>query len=109
MRGITVQLYQKTKTGVDGFNRPIYSETPVSVSNVLVAPSSTDDIVDAMNLTGKKAIYTLGIPKGDTHDWEDKRVRFFGQDFHTFGFTTEGIEELIPLSWNKKVMVERYG
>ncbi|MCR4711479.1 MAG: hypothetical protein K5707_04195 [Clostridia bacterium] len=109
MKGITVQLYQRTQTGVDGFNRPIYEEAPVDVENVLVAPSSSDDIASALDLTGKKAVYTLGIPKGDSHDWEDKRVRFFGQDFRTFGFVTEGIEANIPLSWNKKVQVERYG
>ena len=62
-----------------------------------------------MNLTGKKAVYTLAIPKGDTHDWEDKEVKFFGKRWRTFGIPLEGIEQLIPLDWNKKVMVERYG
>jgi hypothetical protein len=35
-------------------------------------------------------------------------VEFFGQRFRTIGFPTQGIEELIPLAWNKKVKVERY-
>ena len=108
MKGITVVLYEKSQTGVDPFGDPIYEEAPVEVENVLVAPDSTDDITEQLQLYGKHVVYTLGIPKGDTHEWKDKKVRFFGQDFRTFGFPTEGIEGLIPLSWNKKVQVERY-
>jgi hypothetical protein len=109
IKGMTVILLDTVKTGEDPFGKAIYNETEVSVDNVLVSPTLSDDIVNQLNLTGKKEVYTLGIPKGDTHTWEDKKVRFFGQTWQTFGFVTEGIEELIPLDWNKKVMVERYG
>ncbi|WCZ54960.1 hypothetical protein [Latilactobacillus phage TMW 1.1365 P1] len=78
------------------------------MDNVLVAPASADDITNQLNLTGRKAIYTLAIPKGDTHDWENKPVEFFGQRWKVFGIPLEGIDELIPLDWNKKVTVERY-
>lgn len=98
-----------TKTGTDPFGNPIYEETDIDVENVLVSPTSTDDIVNQLTLTGKKAVYTLAIPKGDTNDWEDKEVKFFGKRWRTFGFPIEGIEDLIPLDWNKKVMVERCG
>lgn len=108
MRGITVTLYEQTQTGTDAFNAPVYEETPVEVENVLVAPASTAEILDNVNLYGRKAVYTLAIPKGDTHDWDNVRVDFFGRSWRTFGIPTEGIEALIPLSWNKKVMVERY-
>lgn len=99
----------KVKTGTDPFENPIYEDRDIEIENVLVSPTSSDDIVNQMTLTGKKAVYTLGIPKGDTHVWEDKEVKFFGERWRTFGFSTEGIEDLIPLDWNKKVMVERYG
>ena len=108
LKGITVVLYDKVQTGVDSFNQPIYEETEIEVENVLVAPSTTDDITTSTDLVGKKAVYTMAIPKGDTHEWENKRVKFFGQEWKVFGFTIQGIEENIPLSWNKKVMVERY-
>ena len=68
LRGITVTLYEKTQTGTDAFNRPVYTETAVSVDNVLVSPTSTSETLDTVNLTGKKAVYTLAIPKGDAHD-----------------------------------------
>lgn len=35
-------------------------------------------------------------------------VEFFGRKWRTYGGVTEGIEELLPLAWNKKVKVERY-
>lgn len=101
-------LYEKRQIGVDAFNKPMYVENPVLIRDVIVAPSTTDDIVTSTNLVGKKALYTLGIPKGDTHQWEDVKVEFMGKIFRTFGFTIEGIEENIPLNWHKKVMCERY-
>lgn len=109
IKGITIKLYSKKEVGVDAFNAPIYEETEENIENVLVAPSSTDDVVTSQDLFGKKAVYTLAIPKGDTHDWVDKTVEFFGRKWRTFGYPLEGIEENIPLDWNKKVMVEVYG
>ena len=108
LRGITVKLYERTQDGTDAANRPTYKETAVSVSNVLVAPLSATEILDTLSVHGKKAVYTLGIPKGDTHEWRDCKVEFFGQTFRVFGEPLEGIEEMIPLDWNKKVTVERY-
>lgn len=108
IKGIPVVLYEKTQTGVDDFNAPIYTEVAVTVENVLVGQPTSSEIVDATNLYGKKAIYTLGIPKGDTHNWEDKKVEFFGHTWHTFGFAIKGIDHLVPLDWNAKIMVERY-
>ena len=97
-----------TQTGTDPFDAPIYTETPIEVDNVLVSPSTTQETLDAVNLYGKKAVYTLAIPKGDTHEWENRKVEFFGQSWRAFSIVTEGIDANIPLSWNKKVMVERY-
>ena len=109
IRGITILLYEKRQTGTDAFHAPIYEETPVEVPNVLVGEPSAEDIVNEMQLYGKRIAYTLGIPEGDTHDWNDVTVEFFGQKFRTYGGVTQGIEDLIPLAWNKKVKVERYG
>lgn len=103
-----ITLYVKTQSGVDAFNHPIYTEEAVVVDDVLVAPSTTDDIVTSTDLVGKKAIYTLGIPKGDTHEWENAKIEFFGKTWKSFGFVIEGIESNVPLRWHKKVMVEIY-
>lgn len=108
IKGITVTLYETTKRGVDAFNAPIYEETAVEVENVLVSPVSAESVMEGIQFHGKKEIYELCIPKGDTHEWKDKRVAFFGREFKTFGAPVEYIEGNLPLDWNKKVKVERY-
>lgn len=102
-------LYDKTMTGTDGFGRPVYEDSPVDVENVLVGIPTSQEIVDTLELTGKRVAYTLGIPKGDTHTWTDRKISFFGEDFRAIAAPVQGIEDMIPLSWNKKVQVERYG
>lgn len=58
--------------------------------------------------TEEIVVNTLAIPKGNAHEWENREVRFFNKRWRVFGMPLEGIEDLIPLEWNKKVMVERY-
>ena len=108
IKGITITLIDKVQSGQDPFGAPVYKDTEILVENVLVGPTSSDDIVNELSLHGKKAVYTLAIPKGDNHNWEDREVIFFGKKWRTFGFVTQGIDDLIPLDWNGKVMVERY-
>lgn len=109
IKGITIRLYERTRTGTDEFDAPVYTEIPADVENVLVTPVKTEDVIQDAQLYGKHAVYELCIPKGDTHNWENVTVGFFGKRWRTYGFTTEYIEELCPLDWNKKVRVERYG
>ncbi len=106
--GIDVTLYEKTQSGEDPFGRPVEEETPVIIKNVLVAPVSGEDLINELSLTGKHIVYQLAIPKGDDHVWNNCRVDFFGKSWRVVGEPLEGIEQLIPLSWNRKVKVERY-
>ena len=108
IKGIPVVLYERTEIGRDEFDHLVYEEHPVTVENVLVAPASTTEILDAVHLYGKKAVYNIAIPKGDEHEWKDCRVDFFGQSWRVISFPQQGIEENIPLDWNQKWMVERY-
>lgn len=109
IKGITVTLYEKTKSSEDDFKNPIYTEMPVAVENVLVSPAESTDITEDLQLSGKKAVYELSIPKGDTHIWEDRKVEFFGEVWQTFGFCKQYIDGNVPLDWNRKIRVERYG
>lgn len=108
MKGITVILYERIQSGIDDFNRPEYTETEVEVADVLVSPvaDAGEELLEQLNLTGRKAVYTLALPKGDNHHWEGNRVRFFGETWKVVGKPTEGIESMIPLRWNRKVRVE---
>jgi len=109
VRGIAITIYERTVTGMDALNNPIYSESGETVENVLVAPMNTNEVLETYNLTGRKAVYQLAIPKSDDHEWSaGKRVSFFGNDWRIIDVPEEGIDNLIPLDWNKKVRVERY-
>lgn len=109
MKTISVVLHNFVETQErDKTNRQITTETTTTVDGVLVAPVSSDDVVNTLNLTGKKAVYQLAIPKGDTNTWENAKVEFFGKTWRTIGIPQEGIEGNIPLKWNKKIQVEIY-
>jgi hypothetical protein len=108
IHGIPITLIDKQVVSKDPFGNSVNRDVEITINNVIVAPATTEDITNQMSLTGKKISYTIGIPKGDTNDWEEKEVRFFGKRWKTVGIPLEGIESMIPLEWNKKVMVERY-
>ena len=109
IQGISILLYKKEAVGKDPFGAAIYEERPVTVENVLVYPLSASEMAEELRLSGRKIAYTLCIPKGDRNDWENTEVEFFGKRFRTVGIPEEFIEGLLPLAWNKKVKVERYG
>ena len=114
IRGISVDLYKETLTGYDSFGAPIYTTTKQTVQNVLVAQPSTDDITSSVSLYGKKIAFNLGIPKGDTNDWVDKRVEWTDAQGNTvkvktFGYPIMGVEANVPGPWHAIVKCEAYG
>lgn len=111
IRGTTVTLYEVTQTGEDDFGAPILAETPVTVSNVLVGQPDTDEIIQSTQIYGKRLACWLGIPKGDSHEWEDRHVEWtdaYGRTtrLHTFGIPITGIEANVPGPWHMKVRAE---
>ena len=106
--GETVKLYEKTQTGTDEYGESIYSESPIEVNDVLIQPTTSEQNVNNMSLYGKMAAYTLSIPKGDEHSWEDTTVEFYGRRWRTFGIPIQYTDVNTPLRWNKEVKVERY-
>lgn len=109
IKGIDVALTVNTVNGYDELNAPIYKTSTVTVSNVLVEPISTDDIISEVNLNGKLEDVRLCIPKGDANDWENTTVTFFGHTWKTYGYEQEWIEANVPLAWNKKIRCKRIG
>lgn len=115
IKGITVTLYDESIVGSDSFNNPLVIPTPIEVNNVLVGEPSTDEITSSVSMYGKKISYMLAIPKGDTHDWVNKRVEWtdaygFTHKCLTFGIPITGIEANIPsvMPWHMKVRCEAY-
>ena len=54
IKGISVTLHEREKTGEDEFHHPIYRETKAEVENVLIAPVNTSEIVGRQDLKGRK-------------------------------------------------------
>lgn len=108
IKGITVTLHERAQSGIDALGKTIYTETPTAVENVLVSPATAEEVTDSVSLYGRKAVYTLCIPKGDSHDWTGCRVTIKGTDYRVIGAAEEWIDYMLPLRWNKKVKVERY-
>lgn len=108
IKGITVTLITETESGTDPFGVPTVTETETKIENVLVAPVSQDERLTEQDLTGAQIVYKLGIPKADTHNWYNKKVKIWGETYKTVGEVERGIDELIPLEWNRNVNVERF-
>lgn len=128
MKGMTIYLVKKVQIGVDDFGMPVYADGafpgndvyPANelypggieyepVNDCLVGQPSADDISTTLALYGKKIAYTVGIPKGDIHDWTDAEVVIWGERFRTIGYPETGIQANIPLRWGQNIKVERYG
>lgn len=107
LKGRTVTLFERHETGRDGFNAPVYEETPVEVENVLIGPESAEAMADSQGWEGRRGTCTLYLPKGDNHRWDNCRVDFFGKRWRVIGPVKEYQEELVPLDWNRIVEVER--
>ncbi len=108
LHGVTVTLVEKTQTGTNAFNEPVYTETTVDVDDVLVGNPTSDELTSAQSLHGKTIEYVLGIPDGDEHVWEDTAVIIFGKRYQTIGTVIRGIDDLVPLRWHRKIQVARY-
>lgn len=108
IKGRTIILYETEEAGEDDFGQPIMVENPVEVANVIIEPASNDAIVSELEVNGKHIAYVLHIPKNDNHDWQDKTVEFYDEKWKTYGDIQIYDVDMTPLSWNKKVKVERY-
>ena len=49
IKGITVTLITRQETGKDPFDNPIYTDVEIPVKNVLVSPTSSDDVVNTLS------------------------------------------------------------
>lgn len=107
IHGMDVTLIKRTQAGSDGFGVPTYTESTETVQNVIVSPTSEQEAIETNALFGAKAVYTLCIPKTDTHTWAaGTLVEFFGRRWRTVGDPLRLMDTLTPLDWNLRVRVE---
>lgn len=104
----SVKLYEQEVTGTDPFGRETHTAVVTTVPNVLWILSIGEAVTEELSPSGKRQAGTICIPKGDTHVWTDRKVEIDGELFHTYGEVERGMDDLLPLSWNGKIKVERY-
>lgn len=110
IKGEAVQLKIRVYSGVDSFNRPVYSDGYATIENVLVGEATSDEVVSEYSISGKHISYMLGIPKGDEHTWHDTEVVIRGDKFRTIGLPVKMTAGNMPnwWAWDQKIKVERY-
>ena len=107
LHGVDIYYIRKIEVGRDPLNTPIYEENPEPVHDVLIGPSTSSEATESGDLTGRREQCQIGIPKGDTHDWTNCTVEFWGKRWRSIGFPERGIEDMVPTRWHQKVTVER--
>ena len=105
LHGVSVTLIVRVPV-LDAFNHPTWTERREVVENVLIGEPVQSELENGADVKKARLAYVLAIPKGDTHDWEDAEVEFWGKRWRQYGRVVQGIEDLIPLDWHKKITVE---
>lgn len=76
IKGITVTLINKKQVDTDPFDAPIYEDMPINVDNVLVSPTSTEDIINQLELTGKRRFIHWPYQKATRINGKTKKLSF---------------------------------
>lgn len=107
--GVTVTVLRPNRTGTDRLNNPVYGE-PIRevVDDVLIAPSTTEDL-EAARQMGVTLAMTLHFPKGYTASLRGCKVELpapYADTYRVVGDPLPYMAENCPTRWNRPVGVE---
>ena len=109
IRGITVTVLRPNPTGRDRLNNVTYGEpTREVVENVLVAPSTTEDM-EAAREHGTDTALTLHFPKAYTGDLRGCSVELpapYSDTYRVVGVPKPYLDANCPTPWHMPVTVE---
>ena len=109
IKGIEIIAYIRQTSGKDELGNEIFKKKKILLENVLVSPAESDDMLGTANLNTDRIAYQLAIPKKyNDIDFSGAHFEFFSKKFKIVSIPYKGIDELIPLKWNKKIQVENY-
>lgn len=106
MRGENVTVITATPTGVDEFNNPTHTRTELTVTDVLVAPTTTNDLTGSTRPDGKTTTLTLHFPKTFTGRLAGALVRVRGVEYRVVGNPVAYQTANTPTRWNRPVELE---
>lgn len=105
LTGETVVVTNRTETGRDEFNNPVFTDVEEPVDNVLVAPGAAADVVDTVRPEGAEVNYTLYFPKTFTAKLECEKVQVRGEWLDVIGHPDRYSDDVCPTDWNMVVTV----
>jgi hypothetical protein len=110
LKGETVTLYRRTASGTDALGVVVDTTEPVTVDNVLIAAETGEAVLTDSTMRGTRTVCTLYLPRGDSLDWQNSEVEFWGMRWKTFGAAVYYPSQLVPAAsdWDHTVQVERY-
>lgn len=107
MTGEIVLVEEPAVAGVDEFNAIIYGKSGWSaIDNVLVSPSSTDNVTDTNRPDGKIVVYTLHFPKTFDESLKGKKINVRGEVYKVIGDPKHYSAQATPGQWWMPVKVE---
>lgn len=100
LRGETVIVKTFEATGdADEYNEATYTETLETVENVLVAPSTSQDIGEDRPLGAQKG-FSLCFPKSYGRPLENAEVQVRGEWYRVVGSSDVYDPAICPTDWN---------
>lgn len=109
LRGVEVSVLRPNQVGTDRLNNPVYGEpTREVVGNVLVAPSTTEDM-EAARMQGVTLALTLHFPKSYAASLRGCEVELpapWSDTYRVVGDPMPYMAENCPTQWNRPVNVE---
>jgi len=100
--GEMVTVFAYAEVGRDDMNTPIYAWAPEqTVGNVLVGPSSTDDLDGSTRPEGVEVVLALHWPKTYTGSLRGKLVEVRGTQYAVVGDPQPYTAANTPGAWNR--------
>lgn len=107
MRGETVTVLARTKTGVDAGNNPVWAPVRIPVDDVLVSPPSGSN-AGGTRPDGQTVSATLCFPRSyDGPALRNLDIEVRGAIFHVVGDPMPVDGGMKPTAWNMAVDVTR--
>ncbi len=106
MRGETVRVVGRKKTGTDAHGNAVYESERADVADVLVSPGATGALPGANRPDGAEVAFTLYFPKSYEGDLYGKGVEVRGKPFKVIGRPQRYSDESAPGKWNMVAEVE---
>ena len=109
MKTITLTFNKEAKTGVDGFNNPVYEIRPIVVPDCLIAP-----ITEPLSYREEEALsqsreqVRIHLPKSFDGDVSHSSVEWNGKTFRIDDDSVQFMNENCPTKWNRYFRAEVY-